>query len=235
MITKSQENLRNNSMKIRHQLSGMKLKSRIDRLQERLKENPYIEGFALLIYATFILTPIFGGVLAWTVLLSNPTTSQLDLLTNLLLTAVTAAMVIAIYLQVSKESDYLENFEPNIELVKTSKIDQGNSINLQVLAQNTSQTSTIITDATIEDSSNVECSVIDTDRTEDEGRSNTAKNYIHEDGGKIPIAANQSVHLGVALRSEEKIRDNLNITCKYMGSGDKMKKTTLNVKRSETE
>lgn len=97
---------------------------------------------------TFSLLPIIAISL-----LSPQTSLTTSNLINIFLAGVTAAMGFAIYLQVSKENEYLENFEPSIEIfdeplsaLEFEDLESLGKIMIELVVTNTSQTSVIIRD-----------------------------------------------------------------------------------------
>lgn len=112
--------------------------------------------------------------------------------TNILLTGFTAAMGLAIFQQVKKEADYLENFQPKVRLVKIygskikeREIKEGNEITLTALAVNTSQTSTVVEEAHIKDHKDISLRL----------RGGPTKENNREHDGSVPVKANESMNL----------------------------------------
>ena len=163
--------------------------------------------------------------------------SSIDLqgASTLALTLVTAMMVVAIYQQVLEQEKHLRSFEPTLEFVKSSEEIQSHAANIKILAQNTSQTSTIITEVEASDSEGqLDCSVVDQDRTEKSGNTNVAQYFIHEESGKIPVEANKSTRLVVALRAEREIKGELKITFRYLGPNKEGKEETVIISVDKT-
>lgn len=115
-----------------------------------------------------------------------------NIATNILLTGFTAAMGLAIFQQVKKEANYLENFQPQVRLVriygskiKKRQIEGGNKLDFPVLAINTSQTSGVIEEARIMDHKDLAIRL----------RGGPDKDNNREYDGSVPVKANESMNL----------------------------------------
>jgi len=127
------------------------MKKYLKKLRNHLTRDEYIydptQDFSDKVFTESVLFILILGALisavlmAFVVSISGETVIKISTWVNIFLTGFTAAMGIAIFLQVRKESQYLENFEPSLQIMGSKPI-KINTVNmpLQITVLNTSQT-----------------------------------------------------------------------------------------------